>query len=99
MNGAPLLTKDAFSCSDFGVPTHDPAVRALASQLNAVLVSLGTEVPPSLASVFAERLAAYPGPGRRFIELFYVASTISAICALFSQGLFVRFTHQLYLFS
>lgn len=72
MNGAPLLTKDAFSCIDFGVPTHDPAVRTLASQLNAVLVSLGSEVPPSLASVFAERLAAYPGPGRRFIELFYV---------------------------
>lgn len=72
MSVAAMRTADAFSCLDFGASEPAPAVRALSGQLNDILLALQAEAPDPVAAAIRARLDAYPGPGRRFIDLFYV---------------------------
>jgi len=56
---------------DFRPLSLDPRIEALADEMEFEIWRIVTLLPPSLASEAARVLSGYPGPGRRFIGLFY----------------------------
>lgn len=56
---------------DFGRVSRTPPTEALADTLEAEIWRIAGRLPPTLADDAARVLRGYPGPGRRFIDLFY----------------------------
>src|SRR3569832_2076718 len=56
---------------DFGRVSRTPPTEALADSLEAEIWRIAGRLPPTLADDAARVLRGYPGPGRRFIDLFY----------------------------